>query len=195
MKTFLGYTWMSPKTLTNEVKHSSALIQSIMTLLSQGMHSKEKLQQIETELKRLLENIDLSLKKMSTNFWKTTYISIFRDLQEIFDEWEILFNAGRLHWIAERIILGNYLSDPNLVSTSVGMLEAIYPDVNPVTTAKVMNHMRTSALLVIQQNVMSSTLAIQDQLSKPMGYRDLNDLTAETLKNMEKMIDAHKSKS
>lgn len=126
-KTFLGLTWMSPKSLLKEIEHSVTLLSEMFDILKEEIPNIEDLPTLRAIFEEQVAVLDQLFFDRTNNIWVKTSkrVDLFRNPLNRVAEMEIVFHAHRFQWMAQRMIRFGYLQEPSVIPACVNMLEAM----------------------------------------------------------------------
>lgn len=186
--------WTLPWILTKKIQDSARKIESILESLKKQVYSSEELLKFKISLEENLMTMGDAQRQKNSNVWlhiKAKFESPIYQFDMLSKSFDTVFKNARLIWIAETLTKFDYFKDPNLVSTSISMLEAIYPDVKPVVAAIAAKECVELAMTAIQLQH-QTTLEIQNQFASAMGFTNLDDTTRVPFAEVEKALEAAK---
>lgn len=193
MNNFIGYNMQDPKMLINEILELSKLIDITLVCLKKYIYSPEAIHQCKEDLTGAIEETKVLQIALDNNLWHIVTSSI-RSHSDLLKEWEILFDSARLMWIAEKLIQGKFLSNPQTVSTSIGMLEALMPAVNPASVALTVSDLNSVMVAKRIQYHFHVTQSVIETMARSSGFKNSDELIQETLKQVESVIQQEKKK-
>ncbi len=194
MKNFLGFNMQDPKMLIKEVSDLAELIRITLVCLKEGIYGTETIQRYKEDLTGAIEDLKIAQKALDYNVWHNL-VNAFKSSSDLLKEWEILFDSARLIWIAEKLTKGNFLSNPQSVPTSIGMLEALMPAVNSASVALTLSDLYSTMVAERIQYHFSVTQNLIETMARTNGFKDTNHLIQETLGQVQNVIDEEKKKT
>lgn len=182
----------NPKKLLEEVEKSVSVLEGLFETLKRSLLTKNELQEVKKKLEKESNKVDRLFRDMSTNVWsRVSEVLFFQSTIDKIYESSAIFQARRLQWIARAAIKDDYLDEPLTVQSSIVMLEALLPNINPVIALYQMEAANQAAIVSVNLQINQQAVSItQDVMTKSMNFKNFD----ETVRAIEEAVERMKKK-